>query len=249
MPAPAILHRLLHVALPLLVTTIACATWAQARVPDPPEVMRRIIDRANEFRRSQGRAPLAPEPQLDAAARGFVAYLASTDRFGHDADGRTPSQRAGAVGYAWCMVAENLALEGDSRGFESAELANRLVDGWIRSEGHRRNLLSADATQTGVAIAHSTRSDRWYAVQMFGRPASERVTFEIVNRSGTTVSWRIGDQRVDLPAGTIRTDETCDAADAEVSLPGRTPMRLQPRGGTRLRIEATPARQLQISEE
>jgi len=216
------------------------AAWAQVRVPDPPEVVRRIIDRANDFRRSQGRAPLAPEPRLDAAARGFAAYLANTDRMSHDADGRAPSQRAGAAGYAWCMVAENLALEGDSRGFGSAELANKLVDGWIGSEGHRRNLLSADATQTGVAIAHSPRSDRWYAVQMFGRPESERITFEIVNRSGSTVSYRIGDRRVELPTGTIRTDESCDAADAEVSMPGRQPLRLHPRGGAHVRIDATP---------
>jgi len=240
---------MLRVVLPLLVATMPGTGSAQVRVPDPPEVVRRIIDRANDFRRSQGRAPLAPEAQLGAAARGFAEYLANTDRFGHDADGRTPSQRAVAAGYAWCMVAENLALEGDSRGFESAELANRLIDGWVRSEGHRRNLLAAEATQTGAAIAHSPRSDRWYAVQMFGRPASERITFHIVNRSGSTVSWRVGDRRVELPSGTIRTDETCDAAEAEATLPGRPPMLLHPHGGAHLRIEATPAKQLQVSEE
>jgi hypothetical protein len=204
--------------------------------------VRQVVERGNEFRRSQGQAPLAPEARLAAAARGFADLLADTDRFGHDADGRSPSQRATAAGYGWCMVAENLALEGSSAGFESAELAQDLVDGWIQSPGHRRNLLAADATQTGVAIAYSPRSDRWYAVQMFGRPASDRITFDITNRSTTAVSYRVGDRSWPLTPGMRRTDQTCGATDVEVALPGQPPLALHPRDGTHFRIEAAQGR-------
>ena len=136
------------------------------------------------------------------------------------------------------MVAENLALEGSSAGFESAELAQDLVDGWIQSPGHRRNLLAADATQTGIAVAHSPRSDRWYAVQMFGRLARDLITFDIVNGSETTVTWRVGDRSSPLNPGVHFTNETCGPADVEVVLPGQPPMHLQPRDGSRFRIES-----------
>jgi uncharacterized protein YkwD len=235
-------RRLLRGLSPLLAALPVTAAWPEPRVPDPAEVVRQVIERGNEFRRSQGLAPLAPEPRLDAAARGFADVLAGTDRFGHDADGRSPSQRATAAGYGWCMVAENLALEGSSAGFESAELAQDLVEGWIQSPGHRRNLLAADATQTGVALAHSARSDRWYAVQMFGRPASERITFDISNRSTTAVSYRVGDRSWPLTPGMRRTDQTCGTSDVEVALPGQPPLLLHPRDGTHFRIDSAQGR-------
>jgi uncharacterized protein YkwD len=236
----------LRLVLVLLAGTLAASARPEARVPDPPEVARRILALANDFRRSQGLAPLAAEPRLAAAARDFADVLAGTGHLDHDADGRTPSQRASAAGYGWCMVAENIALEGRSAGFESAELAQALVDGWIQSPGHRRNLLAADATQTGIAIARSPRSDRWFAVQMFGRPESERMTFDISNRSATTVTWRVGGQSWPLTPGMRRTDETCGTTEVEVLLPGRPALRLQPRDGAHFRVESAEGR-LQVS--
>jgi uncharacterized protein YkwD len=224
----------------LLATLPLGATPMPLRVPDLPEVVNQVIARSNDFRRTQGLAPLAPEPHLATAARGFADHLADTDQFGHDADGRTPSQRAEAAGYAWCMVAENLALQENSAGFETAELAGDLVDGWIHSPGHRHNLLAPGATQIGVAIAHSARSNRWYAVQMFGRPASERITFDVTNRSHTSVSYGVGDDSGPLPPGARRTDQTCGMTDVVVSLPGRPPLHLHPHDGEHLRIEAAP---------
>jgi uncharacterized protein YkwD len=235
-------RRLLLGLSPLLAALSVTAAWPAARVPDPAEVVRQVIARANDFRRSQGLAPLAPEPRLEAAARGFADLLADSDRFGHEADGRTPAQRASAAGYGWCMVAENLALEGSSAGFESAELAQDLVEGWIQSPGHRRNLLAPDAMQTGVAVAHSARSDRWVAVQMFGRPASERITFDISNRSTTSVSYRVGDQSWPLTPGMRRTDQTCGTTAVEVALPGQPPLELHPRDGTHFRVESAQGR-------
>jgi uncharacterized protein YkwD len=55
---------------------------------------------------------------------------AKSGKFGHEADGRQPGQRAEAQGYRYCTVAENLALNLDSRGFETKELARKAVEGW-----------------------------------------------------------------------------------------------------------------------
>ena len=44
------------------------------------------------------------------------------------------------------------------------------VEGWERSAAHRKNMLDRDATEIGVAVAHSPRTGRYYGVQVFGRP-------------------------------------------------------------------------------
>lgn len=133
------------------------------------EVERRVLDEANAFRRRQGLAVLVREPRLDLAARGFARSLTGLRRFDHDADGRDPADRVEATGYRWCSVAENLAWQFDSRGFQAAELSGRLVDGWIASPGHRRNLLDDRVSQTGVGVVQA-RDGRWFAVQLFARP-------------------------------------------------------------------------------
>ena len=129
-----------------------------------------VIARANRLRAEAGLAPVAAEPRLAAAAAAFAQYMARTDRYAHDADGREPAERVQAAGYDWCVVAENIAWEYDSRGLDDAALSQRLFDAWRLSPPHRRNLLDADVIQTGVASAQSVRTGRYYGVQLFARP-------------------------------------------------------------------------------
>ena len=203
-----------------------------------PQVAAQVVDRSNAFRASQGLRPVAVDPMLSQAASGFASYLARTDQFGHEADGRDPAQRAQAAGYAMCMVAENLALEGSTAGFGTSELAGDFVDGWIASPGHRANLLAADATQTGVAVARSPRSDRYIAVQMFGRPESLRVSFVVDNRTPVTRTYRFGTTTWSLPPRARRMHESCGTEPLEVDLPGpSSSVRLAPANGATYRFE------------
>jgi hypothetical protein len=136
------------------------------------------------------------------------------------------------------VVAENLAYVMSSRGFGTDELAQRLVQGWIASPGHRHNLLEPGATETGVAVAHSAGTDRYYAVQMFGRPGSMRVHFALSNRSGQAVRYQLGEKNWSLGPGVTREHEQCETPDLRISLPGRSgALTLQPGDGRRLRIE------------
>jgi uncharacterized protein YkwD len=153
------------------------ATGASAdtgRAPDLGDVTRIVVDETNRLRQEHQLAPLRPNPRLTATAREFADYMARTDLYGHRADGREPAHRAEAHGYAYCLLAENIAYEFNSGGFETHELAADLTEGWARSSGHRRNILDDGATEIGVAVAHSPNSGRYYAVQMFGRPQAER---------------------------------------------------------------------------
>jgi uncharacterized protein YkwD len=225
-----------------LATAAAPMGAVQAAQPDLAQARRAVVAGANSFRQSQGLASLSTQPQLDAAAADFAAYMARTDRYSHEADGRQPSQRAEAKGYAWCLVAENLAYMMSSRGFAADELSQRFVKGWIDSPGHRHNLLAPGATETGVAIAHSAASDRYYAVQMFGRPAALRVRFALSNRSGQSVRYQLGDKSWSLAPGVTREHEQCETPDLRISLPGKAQaVPMQPANGARLRIEPDAA--------
>ena len=155
----------------LLMLFAAGSAWAAVSpIPDAAQVASLVVDGTNRFRHDNGLAPVAPERRLAHAAREFAAYMAQTDRLDHAADGRQPWGRARAQGYDYCLVAENIAYQYDSRGFATAQLARELVSGWERSAGHRRNMLERDAVDTAVAVARSATTGRYYAVQMFGRP-------------------------------------------------------------------------------
>ena len=58
--------------------------------------------------------------RLEEAARGFAAFMARTGKFDHDADGRKPARaRASRTAIGYCFIAENIAYEYNTRGFES----------------------------------------------------------------------------------------------------------------------------------
>jgi len=177
--------------------------------PDPAQSAARIVVEANRFRDSQGVGGLVSEPRLAAAAGAFAATMADTDRYAHDADGRTPPQRAAAHGYEWCVVLENIAWVQSSAGFTTAELAARLMDGWEHSPEHRRNLLDATVVDTGVALAYGARTGRWYAVQMFGRPRAAEIGFSVENPTRLRVRYRTARDRFVLEPGMTRTHRLC----------------------------------------
>jgi len=152
---------------------LACAMpLAAAAQPDIARVEALVVDGTNEFRRHERLDAVRRNAHLAEAAREFAAYMARTGKFDHDADGRTPSQRAIAHGYPFCFIAENISYEYNSRDFDTGDLARRFVEGWKASPGHRRNMLRSEVTETAVAVARATASGapRYYAVQLFGLP-------------------------------------------------------------------------------
>jgi len=74
-----------------------------------------------------------------------------------------------------------------------------VIQQWVRSSGHRKNMLDPDVTDTGVAVARSEKTGRYYAVQMFGRPKSAAVKFSVANESGEAVTYEVGGESFELP--------------------------------------------------
>ncbi len=243
-------RRLKPRALPILAGLLAlaaivppAAAQSSRRSPDPAEVTRLIVDGTNDFRGGEGRGPTAPEANLSAAARDFAIFMARTDRYGHEADGKTPAQRAQDHGYAYCLVLENIAVLYSSEGFGTRELAGRVIQGWKQSPGHRKNLLDAEVTDIGVAIVQSEKSRTYYAVQLFGRPFSKRIEFRVANASPVAVEYELNGKPFPLPPRATRVHQECRAARLTVRLPGeRQPTTVQPADGDRFDIERLGAR-------
>jgi hypothetical protein len=77
--------------------------------------------------------------------------------------GEGASDVAQKVGYRYKIIAENIA--------GGMFLNNRkIIDGWLQSPGHRKNMLSQETKEIGVAILKGTMNgqDTWLAVQIFG---------------------------------------------------------------------------------
>jgi uncharacterized protein YkwD len=210
---------------------------AAARAPDLAHVTDLIVHRTNELRASQNVASTEMNMQLARAAQGFAEFMARSDQHGHEVDGSTPAARAKQRGYNFCMVSENIGFQFDSAGFAADELARRFVDGWRNSPGHRKNMLDPDAMEIGAAVARSTRTGRYYAVQMFGRPQSAQFAFEIANEAGASVHYRLGTRTFELPPRAIRTHQQCRSVELVLQVgraDGQTSA--QPRSGERFAV-------------
>lgn len=180
--------------------------------PDLPKVETAIVEMTNVFRKEQGLAGVAPNPLLTAAARAFAEYLARSETFSHTADGRQPSERVKAAGYSFCLIAENLALNLDSRGFETRQLARDAVEGWKESPGHRKNLMAPHVTEIGVAVAKAPGQEKYLSVQLFGRPESLMYSFSVRNETTETVHYAVGDDSHEVGPRITATHSVCTPA-------------------------------------
>lgn len=175
------------------------------------ETAKRIVDRTNAFRRKNDLPPVQPDRDLTKAANQFARYMADSGKYGHQADGRTPSERAKASGYDYCIVRENIAYRSGPRPAADA-LTDVFVEGWIDSPGHRENMLAEYVTQTGVAVA-ADGNGKIYAVQLFGRPKSEAFKVRITNKSSKQqiliVTGGDSSEDFEIPSGVIMTMTRC----------------------------------------
>ncbi len=187
-----------------------------AVLPDTPVVESAIIAFTNAYRERQKLGTLTANPALTKAARAYAAYLAKSGQFSHTADGRQAGDRITSAGYAWCQVGENLAMHLDSRGFEARALAGKSVEGWINSPPHRANLVAPAMTEIGVGVARAPGKDpKFISVQLFARPQSLKVEFQISNTTREPVSYSFGGKAHEIKPRFAITHTSC--APGEIS--------------------------------
>ncbi|MFC5749138.1 CAP domain-containing protein [Actinomadura rugatobispora] len=112
----------------------------------------------NKERAKEGCAPLRVDARLVTAARRHSADMAAKDYFDHTSrNGDSPWERMEAAGYT-SPGAENIA-----KGYGTAAA---VVDGWMKSPGHRANILNCKLRAIGVGMASGSGGPWW--TQDFG---------------------------------------------------------------------------------
>jgi uncharacterized protein YkwD len=113
----------------------------------------------NDTRAKHGRKSLRACPRLDKAAQKYAEVMAKTWHFGHTGpDGSSPTVRAKRANYRG-GAGENIAA-----GYNTNAA---VMEGWIRSTGHYRNILSPRYKDAGFGAAIGKNG--WiYWVQKFG---------------------------------------------------------------------------------
>lgn len=179
-------------------------------LPDLPQTEAAVIEMTNAFRAENRLGSVQANGILAKAAKAFADYLATSGRFAHEADGRKPSDRTKAAGYRHCIVAENLALNQDSRGFDARGLARQAVEGWKGSPPHRAAMLHPHVTEIGVGIAKAAdASPKFLSVQLFGRPDSFRFTFKVENAAGAPLTYSYNGRSQSVAASTAIRHTEC----------------------------------------
>lgn len=224
-----------------------------AVLPDLPVVEAQIIALTNAYRGRRKLGPLTADPNLAKAARAYAAYLAKNGLFSHTADGRQAGDRIAAAGYAWCQVGENLALHVDSRGFEAHALAEKSVEGWIKSAPHRANLEAPFMTDIGVGVARAPdKTPKFISVQLFGRPQALSYEFQVANTTKKSVGYTFGGKAHEVKASFAVTHSSCMPGDISFDRFGEgftaraLKMRYEARDGLVYRLKPDPAQGLKI---
>lgn len=115
-----------------------------------------VLTGINDQRRAAGLPPLRRSAALERAAQSQACDNAARGIYSHvGADGSDLKARMRRAGYRFRTGAENTAL-----GFEDS---GRLVDFWMRSPGHRTNILLPQARDVGIGIADGGRQ-HWVMV-------------------------------------------------------------------------------------
>lgn len=196
--------------------TIASRQGDQPEPRELPEVVEQIIAQSRAFRQQQERSDVEIDPHLMETAHYFAQYMAKTNRYGHQADGQRPSQRAKSHGYEYCMVSENIGYLFSTQPLSTDELARQFIEGWKESPEHRKNMLESAVTQIGAAVAQSPDSGYYFAVQMFGRPESAAIHFELTNETQAVLRYRMGEQLLELPPRYTRLHKRCRTGEVTV---------------------------------
>ena len=118
-----------------------------------------LFDRLNAERRARGLAALKWDDDLARVAGDWSAQMARTGNFAHrdlGAAGSLPGMSK------FSALGENIAWV---EGYPS--MGNQLHVGWMKSEGHRANMLQRGFDSVGIGVVCS--GGRAWATQNFGR--------------------------------------------------------------------------------
>jgi uncharacterized protein YkwD len=118
----------------------------------------------NQIRRDRGIRILCLHPKLQKAARAHSRDMIERIYFSHDTKGRNENfaERIKRYGYNYRKVGENIAWGSGSSGAPRS-----IMNAWMNSPDHRRNILNRDFRQIGIGVAHADTWQGYSDVNMY----------------------------------------------------------------------------------
>jgi uncharacterized protein YkwD len=157
--------QLRHLSLFLLALAAGLSATPRALVAqvDSPQGLHaeaaELFALGNQARISYRKSALNWDPTLAAAAMQHCLLMARNGNISHQYNGEPEvSDRAATAGAHFSLIEENVAMGPDASGIHQ---------GWMKSPGHRENLLSPEVDRVGIAVV--ARGNELFAVADFAR--------------------------------------------------------------------------------
>jgi uncharacterized protein YkwD len=151
------------IVLPILAAGIVLAAPAapsSAAVSSTTTLANQVVSLTNKYRVKHHCAKVRNGPNLAKSARAHSAYQAKRSVMTHTGSGGTNFvTRARRASY-YHAIGENVAY-----GYTTA---SAVVTAWMKSPGHRANILNCKAKAVGVGVAYNGRRVPYWT-QVFGR--------------------------------------------------------------------------------
>jgi uncharacterized protein YkwD len=150
-PASAVRKGALLAGLAAAALAIPAPASAEIRVRAADPLESAVVQRVNSIRRARGLRPLAVHSALNRAAGDHAVNMARNGYFSHSWSSGAPFGRwirrywPGSGRFRSWSVGENLYWRGPTIN------ASQVVNGWMNSPPHRRNLLNRDWRSIGLA--------------------------------------------------------------------------------------------------
>lgn len=123
----------------------------------PSGAQAQVLALVNEERAAVGCPALSVNAELTKAAQNHSADMAAHSNMSHTgSDGSDPGLRITRAGYEWRTYGENVAY-----GYGTAA---KVMEGWMNSPGHKRNILDCSFKEIGLGLAQPGQ----YWTQDFG---------------------------------------------------------------------------------
>lgn len=133
------------------------------------EIQNLIIEATKNLRKQESLPIYATDATLTASAKKYSSRLLAGDYLSHlDENGCDLTCRFDESGYKASSWGENLAMMEYTEQPNPSYVANFFMTQWLKSTGHRKNILSHTFTYQGVGV--SVKNGKVYVVVHFAQP-------------------------------------------------------------------------------
>lgn len=122
-----------------------------------------LLSKTNAIRGENAIGTLSSDEKLQKAAQRKAEDMAKNGYFAHTApSGKTPWEWLDEEDYAYLKAGENLAVN-----FKNS---SALIEGWMDSPSHKKNLLNGNFEEVGIGIAYGEFEGKKavYVVEFYG---------------------------------------------------------------------------------